>query len=77
MAAVTAPTVSSELPDGISLLVTEIFFQKDSDNSMAVVNDLPVMIGTYVDSAVVTEIRPDRVLFKLGGKTYTVTVPRR
>ena len=77
MAAAPAPTVYSELPDGISLLVTEIFFQEDSANSMAVVNDLPVMIGTHVDSAVVTEIRPDRVLFKLGGKTYTVTVPGR
>ena len=77
MVAATAPTVSSELPGGISLLVTEIFFQDDSASSMAVVNDLPVMIGTHVDSAVVTEIRPDRVLFKLDGKTYTVTVPRR
>jgi general secretion pathway protein B len=71
MVAATAPTVSSELPDGISLLVTEIFFQEDSASSMAVVNDLPVMIGTHVDSAVVTEIRPDRVLFTIDGKTYT------
>ena len=68
----TAPTVSTELPEGVSLLVTEIFFQDDSNNSMAVVNDLPVMIGTQVDAATVTEIHPDRVLFKLDGKTYTV-----
>ena len=68
----TAPTVSTELPEGVSLLVTEIFFQGDSTNSMAVVNDLPVMIGTQVDAATVIEIHPDRVLFKLDGKTYTV-----
>ena len=72
--ATTAAEVLSELPEGVSLLVTEIFFQKDSANSMAVVNDLPVMIGTHVDSATVTEIHPDRVLFKLGNKTYTVFV---
>ncbi len=77
MVATAAPMVSSELPEGVSLLVTEIFFQEDSAGSMAVVNDLPVMIGTHVDSAVVTEIQPDRVLFKIVNKTYTVAVPGR
>ena len=73
----TAPAVSPKLPEGVSLLVTEIFFQEDSANRMAVVNDLPVMIGTHVDSAIVTEILPDRVIFKLGGKTYTVISTNR
>jgi hypothetical protein len=68
-----SPVVSAELPDGVSLLVTDIFFQDDSANSMAVVNDLPVMVGTHVDSAVVTEIRPDSVLFSIGGVTYTLS----
>lgn len=72
-----APTVPLELPEGVSLLVTEIFFQEDSVNSMAVVNDLPVMVGTHVDSAIVTEIRSDSVLFKLDGEIYTVIATNR
>ena len=63
---------ASVLPDGISLLVSEIFYQQDSANSMAVVNDLPVMVGSQVDSAVVAEIRPDSVVFEIGDKTYAV-----
>lgn len=62
----------SGLPEGISLLVSEIYFQDDSDNSMAVVNDLPVMVGTHLDAAVVAEIRPDSVLFEIGDLTYVV-----
>jgi general secretion pathway protein B len=60
------------LPDGIRLNVTEIFYQ-DAVNSMAVVNDLPVMVGSHVDAAVVTEIRADRVLFEIDGKVYPVS----
>lgn len=67
------PVVSAELPEGVSLLVTEIFFHDDSALSMAVVNDLPVMVGTHVDSAVVTGIRPDSVLFSIGDMTYIVS----
>ena len=62
---------TAELPAGINLLVSEIFYQDDV-NSMAVVNDLPVMIGSQVDSAVVTEIHADRVLFQIDGQLYTV-----
>ncbi|MGK2905326.1 MAG: AMIN domain-containing protein [Desulfuromonadales bacterium] len=63
---------ASVLPDGISLQVSEIFYQQDSASSMAVVNDLPVMVGSQVDSAVVTEIRPDSVVFAIGDRTYVV-----
>lgn len=66
----------AELPEGVSLLVTEIFHQQDNANSMAVVNDLPVMIGSHVDSAVVTEIRPDSVLFNIDGKSFAVAVSK-
>ena len=72
-AVLTEPT---DLPEGVSLAVTEIFYQEDHVNSMAVVNDLPVMIGTHVDSAIVDEIRPDGVLFKIADKDYFVTVPK-
>ena len=40
---------------------------------MAVVNDLPVMVGSHVDAAVVTEIRTDQVLFEIDGKVYSVS----
>lgn len=70
----TTQVESSELPEGISLTVEEIFYQDDNANSMAVVNDLPVMIGSQVDSAAVTEIRPDSVLFKINGKAYVVAL---
>ena len=60
------------LPEGISLIVTEIFYQ-DAVNSMAVVNDLPVMVGGHIDSAMVTAIHIDRVLFEIDGKVYTVS----
>ena len=66
------PPETVALPDGIRLNVTEIFYQ-DAVNSMAVVNDLPVMVGSHVDSAVVTEIRADRVLFEIDGKVYPVS----
>jgi len=60
------------LPDGISLIVTEIFYQ-DAVNSMAVVNDLPVMVGSHIDSAVITAIDVDRVLFEIDGNVYAVS----
>ena len=66
---------SAKLPAGISLLVSEIFYLDDA-NSMAVVNDLPVMIGSHVDSAVVTAIHADRVLFEIDGNAYTVSFPQ-
>lgn len=66
----------SDLPEGVSLLVSEIFYQEDQANSMAVVNDLPVMVGTSVDAAVVAEIFPDSVLFEIGGMTYLVDQSR-
>jgi len=65
------PPKTVTLPNGIKLVVTEIFYQ-DAVNSMAVVNDLPVMVGSHVDSAVITEIHPDRVLFEIDGKVYPV-----
>jgi len=67
------PPEPEALPDGINLLVSEIFYQ-DAVNSMAVVNDLPVMVGSHVDSAVVKEISADQVLFEIDGKVFTVPV---
>ena len=62
------------LPEGVLLKVSETFYHDDPANSMAVVNDLPVMIGTFVDSAVVQEIHSDKVVFKIDAQTYDVPV---
>jgi len=62
------------LPEGVLLKVSETFYYDDPANSMAVVNDLPVMIGTFVDSAVVQEIHFDKVVFKIDAQTYDVPV---
>ena len=62
------------LPEGVLLKVSETFYYDDPANSMAVVNDLPVMIGTFVDSAVVQEIHSDKVVFKIDAQTYEVPV---
>ena len=62
------------LPEGVLLNVSETFYHDDPANSMAVVNDLPVMIGTFVDSAVVSEIHSDKVVFKIGDDSYDVPV---
>lgn len=62
------------LPEGVLLKVSETFYHDDPANSMAVVNDLPVMIGTFVDSAIVQEIHSDKVVFKIDAQTYDVPV---
>ncbi len=54
--------------------MSEIFHQKDNANSMAVVNDLPVMLGTYVDSALVKAINKDSVEFEFNGNSFLVPV---
>lgn len=60
------------LPDNVTLKVAEIFYQEDPANRMAVVNDLPVMVGTPVDGALVQEIQPEHVVFRINGTDYTV-----
>ncbi len=62
------------LPEGVHLKVSETFYHEDPANSMAVVNDLPVMIGTFVDSAMVLEIHSDKVVFKIDDTLYDVPV---
>jgi hypothetical protein len=55
------------------LRVTEIFPGTGSAR-MAMVNGLPVMAGTWVDNALVREIRDDQVLFDIDGKSVAVPV---
>lgn len=56
----------------IGLKVSEIFFNEDGTDSMAVVNDLPVMEGTLIEGAVVEQILADRVVFLLNGQTLEI-----
>lgn len=53
------------------LVVSEILPVAGGER-MAIVNGLPVMEGTAVEGAVVSEIRPDGVVFLLDGKSVTV-----
>ena len=62
---VPAPPKPLMLPANVNLKVAEIFYQEDPANRMAVVNDLPVMVGTPVEGALVQEIRPDHVIFRV------------
>ena len=63
---------SGKLPIGVELLVSEIFYSEDPNNSMAVVNDLPVMVGSFVETAEVKEILADSVRFDIQGTIYSV-----
>jgi hypothetical protein len=65
---------NTSVPPGIQLVVTEIFHQENDANSMAVVNDLPVMIGTYVDSALVKAINKNSVEFDFNGNSLLISV---
>ena len=65
-------SASEKLPIGVDLSVSEIFYSEDPNNSMAVVNDLPVMIGSHVETAEVKEILADSVRFDIQGVIYTV-----
>lgn len=53
------------------LTVTEILPVSGGER-MAIVNDLPVMEGTVVDGAVVSEIQADRVIFTIDGRSVGV-----
>lgn len=67
----------SPLPAGLSLNVMEIFYQQDNASSMALVNDLPVMVGTSIDGATVSEIHVDHVVFNIDGKSYSISSSSR
>lgn len=53
------------------LTVSEIL-PASGGGRMAIVNGLPVMEGTMVEDAVVRDIRPDRVIFEVDGKSVVV-----
>jgi hypothetical protein len=66
--------LSQALPEGVELVVSEVYPQPDKASSMAVVNDLPVMIGTAVGSAVVEDISDSGVVFVIDGELHVVPI---
>ncbi len=55
---------SVDIPD---LMVEEIVYHPDPAARLAVINDLPVMVGTDIEGVRVEEILPDRVRFSYQG----------
>lgn len=49
------------------LIVEEIVYHQDPASRLAVINDLPVMVGTDIEGARVEEILPDQVRFSYQG----------
>lgn len=58
------------------LKVTDIF-PDSGGGSMAIVNGLPVMVGTRVEDALVEEIHADRVIFSIDGHSVPVFLSGR
>ncbi|MGE4345358.1 MAG: hypothetical protein AB7F20_13975 [Geoalkalibacter sp.] len=58
------------------LKVSEIHYQYEVENRLAVVNDLPVMEGTVIDGARVDRILRDRVRFIFNGQYKEIRVSK-
>ncbi len=56
-----------QLAPKLTFQVTEIFYSQEDGGSMAIVNDLPVMEGTWIDGVLLKEIQPDQVIFEVEG----------
>ncbi|MEJ2700399.1 MAG: hypothetical protein P8Z70_12175 [Desulfuromonadales bacterium] len=75
----TANTMQApkSVADPPSLVVSGIAYLGDKSGRIAVVNDLPVMVGNLVDGARVEEILPDRVRFSKDGREFEVPLQER
>ena len=58
------------------LKVSEIFPPAGGER-MAIVNGLPVMVGTMVEEAMVEEIHDDRVIVSIDGKQVALPLQKR
>ena len=66
------PAESFVSVDAGGLVLTGIAFQDSEEARLAIVNDLPVMIGTVIDDAIVEQILSDRVVFSRQGRQFSV-----
>lgn len=55
-----------------ALRVNGIAFQNSGDDSMAIVNGIPVSNGSIIEGIAVEEVRKDRVLFRHNGKKFEI-----
>lgn len=72
-----APAASRNRPatdPAVPLKVTGIAYQGDEESRLAIVNDLPVMVGTVIDGYVVERIDAGRVVFSRHGELITVSM---
>ncbi len=73
------PIVPAELPvpaPAQSLVVSGIAWQKDPEARLAIVNGLPVMVGTAIEGTVVEEILADSVRFSTAGRMFEVPLQK-
>lgn len=63
---------AGENPFRPRLVVSGIVYQQDPESRMAVVNDLPIMVGTSIEGALVEEIRPASVVFRYEDQRFEV-----
>jgi len=54
------------------LVISGIAYQEDRTASLAIVNELPVMEGTFVEGALVEQILPDKVRFAYQGRKFEI-----
>lgn len=74
----SSSSVSPVRPEGVrnqlrqfaGLKLTGIVWQGDASSRMAIIDDLPVMVGTVISGATVVEILTDRVVLSHDGKTF-------
>ncbi len=64
---VSSPPPASPLPR-----LSGIVYQQDPGSRLAIINDLPVMVGTLVEGYDVRVIYPDRVVVSKGGAEFTL-----
>jgi general secretion pathway protein B len=67
----TQAAVQDILP---ALVLSDIVYHDDPDARLAIINDLPVMLGTAIDETVVEEILRDRVRLSRNGKIFEIRI---
>lgn len=68
-----APKAQAVVQDSVPRFVlSSIVYHEDPDARLAVINDLPVMLGTAIEEAVVDDIFRDRVRLSQNGKSFEI-----
>ncbi len=61
--------------DGAPFLhLSGIAYRENSEERIAIINDLPVMQGTAIEGAQLIEIRPDRVVLSRNGALFSLRI---